>query len=52
MVAGLVRFVIFRVFGARVLLALSALGWIWSRLRGRRSGDEPRRVAATTRRRT
>jgi hypothetical protein len=32
MLAGLVRLVLFRFFGARVLLVLAALGWLRKRL--------------------
>ena len=42
MIGGLIRFVILRVFGARVLLALAALGWLRKQLRGRSSEDADR----------
>jgi hypothetical protein len=39
MIGGLIRFVVLRVLGARVLLVLAILGWIRNRLR-RTTPDE------------
>ena len=51
MISGLLRFVIFRIFGARVLLVLAVLGWLRNRLwpkpettRDRGTGRPARRV--------
>ena len=43
MIGGVLRFVIFRVFGARVLLVLAILGWVRNRLWPQRpdTGDRP-----------
>ena len=43
MIGGLLRFVIFRVFGARVLFVLAILGWLRNRLwpRPPDTGDRP-----------
>lgn len=42
MLGGLVRLIMFRVLGARVMLALAAIGWVRRMLSGRR--DARRRV--------
>jgi hypothetical protein len=44
MISGIVRFVLFRLLGARVLLVLTILGWVRNRLRGERSRNAERRT--------
>ena len=39
MIAGLLRLIVLRFFGARVLLALGVLGWVRNRLRRRPPRD-------------
>lgn len=46
MIPGILRFVIFRVFGARVLLALTALGWLRNRLSRRDPNEQATRNGA------
>ena len=47
MLGGLVRLILFRVLGARVMLALAAFGWLRKFLAGRR--DTPRPLARSAR---
>ena len=47
MIAGLIRLILFRVLGARVLLALSVFAWLRKLLGGRR--DAPRPVKGSAR---
>ena len=41
MIGGLVRLILFRFLGARVMLALAAFGWIRRMLSGRREAQRP-----------
>ena len=51
MISGLLRLVVLRLFGARVLLVLGVLGWLRNRMRTKPAvGDEARRTRTTTRR--
>ena len=51
MIRSVLRFVIFRVFGARVLLVLTVLGWIrnrlWNRSSNRNDPGAPKPVRRT-----
>jgi hypothetical protein len=50
-ISGIIRFVVFRVFGARVLLVLAVLGWLRDRVwRKPAVDDDARRVHGTPRR--
>lgn len=51
MISGLLRLVVFRLFGARVLLALAILGWIRNRLWPRSRVDADARRGRSTLRR-
>ncbi len=42
MLGGLVRLILFRVLGARAILALAAFGWLW-RMLGRRAAPRQTR---------
>ena len=41
MIGGLVRLILFRFLGARVMLALAAFGWLRRMLSGRRESKRP-----------
>ena len=41
MIGGILRFVLLRVLGARVMLALAAFGWVRKLLAGRRDANRP-----------
>ena len=41
MLGGLVRFILFRVLGARALLAITVFGWLRKVLAGRRNPPRP-----------
>ena len=41
MIGGLVRLILFRFLGARVMLALAAFGWLRRMLSGRRKTPRP-----------
>jgi hypothetical protein len=41
MLSGLVRLILFRVLGARIMLGLAAFGWLRRRLAGRRHPSRP-----------
>lgn len=41
MLSGLVRLILFRFLGARVMLALAAFGWLRRMLAGRRESRRP-----------
>jgi hypothetical protein len=50
MIRSVLRFVIFRVLGARVLLVLTVLGWVRNRLRARPADDGDPSAGKVTRR--
>ena len=51
MISGFLRLVLLRFFGARVLLAVAALGWLRNRLWPKPAvDDDARRTRTTTRR--
>jgi len=41
MISGLIRFILFRVLGARVMLAIAAFGWLRKMLAGRKGSPPP-----------
>jgi hypothetical protein len=47
MISGLIRFILFRVLGARVMLALAAFGWLRKMLAGRK-GSPSRGVRSSS----
>ena len=51
MVGGLVRLILLRVLGARVLLAITAFGWLRRKLAGRRDQRAATAVTGVDRRR-
>jgi hypothetical protein len=49
-ISGLLRFVIFRLFGARVLIILEVLGWLRNRFGPKSATSSDRDTGSTTRR--